>query len=625
VLASAVAIAIPGLAPPAATAAPRTVGPGGTGTWSALGGFTLSSVFQLIRDSSGAIVIGGNVDSAGGQSTPAHVGRWNGSTWSALGSTGSSGTNALAVDSTGQVYRALNQAQVERWNGSAWASAVSPSPNNFVQAMSFTPDGDLIVGGSFTTPESKLGRWSPSTSQWSGYGSGPGVDVSDVALAHDDTVYVTTFSSTGIRAWDGAAWSTYGGGITAGNGIDSVALDDSLVYVGGAFTSLNNQLMRNVAVGVDGVWSPLGFGLSSTQSQSYYVYDLKFDDTTGLLYVAGEFTFACGDVACSVNHDDTVPTPYLVAWYPARQKWIPLTAADGTGLSSTAYAVDTSADGRTVYAGGGFYVAGGITTGTVAQFTWDAPAITAVAPASVPENTPAVVTFTGQDLQTLRSVTVDDSAVAYSQVDDTTVIISLPAGTGTRQIRAIAAGGTSAPATFVFQSPVPPPPTPADAPRDVAGVAGDREAAVTWLAPLSSGSYPVSHYRVIASPGGHQCITTALGCSITGLTNGTAYTFTVSALTGAGWGASSRSSAPVIPQATVVTVVGVREGRTISVEGTASAGTEAVPWVRKAGGAIVRGVARPIESERFTWQRRASTPVSVYFTVGSARSNTLTL
>jgi hypothetical protein len=135
----------------------------------------------------------------------------------------------------------------------------------------------------------------------------------------------------------------------------------------------------------------------------------------------------------------------------------------------------------------------------------------------------------------------------------------------------------------------------------------------------------VSHYRVIASPGGRQCITTALTCTITGLTNGTAYGFTVSALTGAGWGESSGSSAPVIPRATVIVVVGARDGRTISIEGTSSWGTEAVPWVRKAGESAVQGVARPIEMGRFTWQRRANSPVTVYFTVGSARSNSLTL
>jgi len=624
VIAVSVAVVTPGFASPVATATPRSGSPIGTGTWSTLGAGTLGSVHQLIRHGD-AIVVGGNLDRAGVQNTPARVARWVGGSWTVLGSVGSSGTNALAVDNAGQVYRALNQAQVEQWNGSVWTSAVSPSPNNFVQAMSFLPNGDLIVGGSFTTPIARLARWSASNNQWSAYGSGPGVDVSDVARADDGTIYVTAFSSDGIRSWNGTSWNTYGGGVSAGNGIKSVALDDSTVYVGGGFTGLNGQSFRNVARADGGVWSSLGFGVSDTQSRFNYVYDLKFDDTTGLLYVGGDFTFACGNTACSVSHDDTVPLPYIAAWYPARQKWIPLLAANGTGPSGGVYAIDTSGDGRNVYAGGGFYTAGGVATGTTALFTWDTPAITALAPASVPENTPAVVTLTGQDLETLRAVTVDDSVVAHNQVDDTTVVITLPGGTGTRQIRAIAAGGTSAPANFAFQSPMPPPPVPADAPRDVESLAGDRKATVTWRAPLSSGSYPVTHYRAITSPGGHQCVTTALTCTISGLNNGTTYAFTVSALTGAGWGEPSGISAPVIPKAPVVTVVGTRDGRTITVRGTTSSGTEVVPWVRKPRGSTVKGVPRPIESGSFIWQRRASKPVTVYFTVGTARSNRLTL
>jgi hypothetical protein len=610
-------------APPAA-AAPRTAS-AGTGTWSSLGSGVASSVNQLVRYQD-SIVVGGNVDFVGGLSAPAHVGRWDGTSWTVLGNVASSGTNALAIDGSGQVYRALNQAQVERWAGSAWSSAVSPSPNNFVNAMAFDSNGNLFVGGSFTTPQAKLGYWNGSS--WSSLGAGPGINVGDIAFGPSGSLVVTGYTGSGIRQWDGNSWSTYGGGMTSGNAMDTVAVDDSLVYVGGGFSALNGQSFRNVAVGVNGVWSALGYGVSNPQAQSIYVYDLVWDDTTGLLYVGGSFTYACGDAACTIGHDDTVPLSYIGAWYPARQKWIPLTASNGQGLNGQVSAMAPSADGSSVYVGGSFSGAGGVSTGTAAQFTWNVPTISALTPSAVPENTPASVTVTGQDFETLSSVTVDGAPVPFTQTDDTTVQISLPAGTGLRQVRAVAAGGISAPATFTFQPPPPPAPIPASAPEAVTARAGDASAHVSWQPPQSSGSFPVTHYRVMSQPGGRACLTTgATSCTIEGLVNGTEYTFTVSALTGAGWGVESLPSNAVTPRATSVVITGTRTGQTVAVTGTVTHGDadRAVPWVRKAEGDFVAGIPRPVNDGAFAWNRRARGPVTVYFTVGDSRSNIVRL
>lgn len=612
------------LGPGPAAAAPRSA-TAGTGTWSSLGSGVVSSVNQLVRYQD-SIVVGGNVDFVGGLSAPAHVGRWDGTSWTPLGNVGGSGTNALAVDGSGQVYRALNQAQVERWTGSAWTSAVSPSPNNFVQAMAFDGSGNLYAGGSFTSPQSKLGVWNGTS--WSGLGGGPGIDVGDIAFGPSGSLVVTGYTGSGIRQWDGNSWSTYGGGMTSGNTMDTVAIDDSLVYVGGGFSALNGQSFRNIAVGANGVWSALGYGVSNPQPQWNYVYDLVWDDTTGLLYAGGTFTYACGDAACTSGHDDTVPLSYIGAWYPARQKWIPLTASNGQGLNGEVFAMAPSDDGRSVYVGGGFFRAGGATTGTAALFTWDVPTISALTPSSVPENTPASVTLTGQDLETLSSVTVDGTPVAFTQVDDTTVQISLPAGTGSRQVRAVAAGGTSAPATFTFQAPPPPAPLPAGAPVAVTARAGDASAHVSWQPPQSSGSFPVTHYRVMSQPGGRACVTAdATSCTIEGLVNGTAYTFTVSALTGAGWGAESPPSNAVTPRAASVVITGTRTGQSVAVTGTVTHGdaARAVPWVRSAGGSFFPGIPRPVTEGAFTWERRARGPLTVYFTVGDSRSNVIRL
>ncbi|MGC9671440.1 fibronectin type III domain-containing protein [Planosporangium sp. 12N6] len=59
---------------------------------------------------------------------------------------------------------------------------------------------------------------------------------------------------------------------------------------------------------------------------------------------------------------------------------------------------------------------------------------------------------------------------------------------------------------------------------------GDGRAVVSWTAP-SDGGYPIISYKVTAQPGGRTCTVDAptTTCTITGLDNGTAYTFTVTA------------------------------------------------------------------------------------------------
>jgi PKD repeat protein len=86
------------------------------------------------------------------------------------------------------------------------------------------------------------------------------------------------------------------------------------------------------------------------------------------------------------------------------------------------------------------------------------------------------------------------------------------------------------------------------APTGVTATAGNGQATVTWSAPGSDGGSPITGYTVTASPGGLTCTTAgALTCTVIGLTNGNAYTFTVTASNAAGTGASSTASEPVTP------------------------------------------------------------------------------
>ena len=69
------------------------------------------------------------------------------------------------------------------------------------------------------------------------------------------------------------------------------------------------------------------------------------------------------------------------------------------------------------------------------------------------------------------------------------------------------------------------------APADVLAVSGNAEATVSFTAPSSGGS-PITGYTVTSNPAGgadQDAGTTALSHLVTGLSNGTVYTFTVEA------------------------------------------------------------------------------------------------
>lgn len=79
--------------------------------------------------------------------------------------------------------------------------------------------------------------------------------------------------------------------------------------------------------------------------------------------------------------------------------------------------------------------------------------------------------------------------------------------------------------------------------------AGNAQASVTWTKPNNGGS-TITGYTVTSSPGAQTCSTNdadTLTCVVTGLTNGTAYTFTVTATNVVGTSASSSASNSVTP------------------------------------------------------------------------------
>ncbi|MEG0259662.1 MAG: fibronectin type III domain-containing protein [Lysinibacillus sp.] len=98
------------------------------------------------------------------------------------------------------------------------------------------------------------------------------------------------------------------------------------------------------------------------------------------------------------------------------------------------------------------------------------------------------------------------------------------------------------------------PVTKPDAPTNVIATAGDSQAIVNFTAPTNNGGSAITGYTVTASPGGVTETGTTGPITVTGLTNDTAYTFTVKATNVVGTSGASAASNSVTPSAVPPTV-----------------------------------------------------------------------
>ena len=132
-------------------------------------------------------------------------------------------------------------------------------------------------------------------------------------------------------------------------------------------------------------------------------------------------------------------------------------------------------------------------------------------------------------------------------------VAGLASGTAyTFTVRASNAAGPGAPSTA--SAPVTtlgPPATAPGAPTAVTGTPANSSVTVSWTAPSSNGGAPISGYTVTAAPGGATCTTSgAVSCTVATLSNGTPYTFTVTASNSVGASVASVASAAVTPRTT---------------------------------------------------------------------------
>jgi len=300
------------------------------GKWKPVGQGLRGTVNAILASSRDDIIAGGSylsINSSGGAS----IARWDGAAWSGLG-TLQGRVNAITRSPNGHLFAGglfshdggVTLNNIAEWNGTAWeplAQGVTGPYLTGVNAAVSRADGDLIVGGSFTSASGVnapyLARWDGT--RWSALGGGvDGRVTAIVELINGDLVVGGQFFMAGgiaanhVARWDGQRWFPMGAG-TEFFPLSFAHLSDGSLVAAGVTAIQNQTFFGHVARWNGTEWVSLFEG----ERARAYAIAARHD---GTLWLGGEFTNVAGQVAsaltrfacpCYANCDESDVAPVL--------------------------------------------------------------------------------------------------------------------------------------------------------------------------------------------------------------------------------------------------------------------------------------------------------------------------
>lgn len=221
------------------------------------------------------------------------------------------------------------------------------------------------------------------------------------------------------------------------------------------------------------------------------------------------------------------------------------------------------------------------------------------------DNGSAITSYTVQAYDSAGNAVAGATCTATAPATTCDVSANLAAGTAyTFKVTATSAAGTSAASTASTSASVNAAPS---EPRNVTAVKGNTTATVSWDAPLDSRGSDVTGYTVTAYTSGNVAAGTCTSvaptetCVVTGLTNGTPYTFKVTATNGIGTSAQSTASSAATPSTvpnapTGVTVASGDAQVTVSFTAPTNSGGSSVTGytVTASDGSTISGTTSPL-------------------------------
>ena len=318
------------------------------------------SPFVIAIDSSNNVYAQGASGSGGTMKKWTPTSDTSGS-WSSLNGVFNGFVIALAIDSNNNIYAGGSfttpYSRIAKWttSGSSW-SALGTTINNSVNALAIDSNNNVYVGGSFTSPYSRIAKWTPTSDtsgSWSALGAGMTSNtVNAIAIDSNNNVYVGGSFTTPysyIAKWTPSTSSWSALGTTINNNVEALAIDsNNNVYVGGDFSSPYSRIAKWTPTSdTSGSWSDLSGGISSNPSTNE-VRTLEVDLKNNV-YVGGKFTTAGGKTVNNIA------------------KWTPSTGTSGTwsdisggvtGTTTSTYVYSIAIDSNNnLYVGGVFTTA----------------------------------------------------------------------------------------------------------------------------------------------------------------------------------------------------------------------------------------------------------------------------